>query len=497
MVTVPKRAGAGSGGHWLAAACAVSLCLAPLAARAQQQQTPPTTTPGVTTPGTATPGSGTTAAADFQALNRSLQVERTLAQFFNANADKAYLTATPISNPGTGTGTGTDTGTTTPGTGTANPGTGTGTTNPAVDSGASSTLSASLSGGEEVPPTTSTGTGTATFNFNQDRTQLAYDVRVTGLTGPATAMHLHRGPRGQAGEIIYTLTTPDANGVATGSVAINAADVDLLLQGGFSINVHTEANPNGEIRGQVVVQQTTTPGEPTPGTTPGTTPVTTPATIDSLRAIVTEIRAGHNAHVATLEQALGTNAQPAATFQNLDAPTLQQFLTMAITLEDFAVSAHQGVIQAWLTSGTGLGTGTDAAQPGSAQSLLSTVVAVALADARYAGALRAYRRAASTADGGDPNLTLTEDGGAQNVARDATQVDQFLQQYIVTTGTGTGTGTTPTQPGTGTGTGTTPTPPSTGTGTTPTPPSTGTGTDAGTGTGTGTNPAPGTGAGPY
>jgi hypothetical protein len=292
-------------------------------------------------------------------------------------------------------------------------------------------------------------------------------------------MHLHRGQPGEAGPIVYPLTTPDANGVSTGSTAINAADVDALTQGAFYINVHTAANPAGEIRGQVLVT-----AEPTPTPTPGTTPGATPVGLDALRGMVTEMRTGHTARVALMEQALGANAQPVPTFQNLDAPTLQQFLTLAITLEDFAVSAHQGVIQAWLTSGAGLGDPATATQPGSPQSVLSSIAAVALADARYAGALRAFRKAASTADGGDPSTTITEDGGAQNVARDAAQVDQFLQQYIVAAGTTPGTtpgatpGTTPATPipdtGTGTGNGT-------GTGT-------GTGTDTGTGTGTGTGP---------
>jgi hypothetical protein len=161
------------------------------------------------------------------------------------------------------------------------------------------------------------------------------------------------------------------------------------------------------------------------------------------------------------------------------------------------VSVHQGILNSALgitTGGTATPGGTD--QPGTtpavttpsiSANVLVTILAIALDDARHAGAIRAYRRAASTADGGDPNLTLTEDGGAQNVARNRDQALAFIQPFLAGgTAPGIGTGTTPTQPGTGTGTdtgtgGNTGAQPGTGTGT---------GTDAGTGTGTGTNPTP-------
>src|SRR5207244_3768668 len=89
--------------------------------------------------------------------------------------------------------------------------------------------------------------------------------------------------------------------------------------------------------GQVTVASTTPPTT-TPVTTPGATPS---ASLDALRAMVSEIQNHHQVHVALLEQGLSTNAQPAPSFQNVDAASLDQFLTMAITLEDFAVSVHQ------------------------------------------------------------------------------------------------------------------------------------------------------------
>jgi hypothetical protein len=410
----------------------------PLAVAQTPTPAQPTPTPG-TDPGTA-PGTTTPAASELQFLNDALLVERLAAAFFNANATKPYLTV-GVTNPA--------------------PEPAPGTAGALQDTSGGTTLSATLSGGEETPPVTTSATGTATFTFNEDRTQLAYDVRVSGLSGSATGMHIHRGARGVAGDIVYTLTNPDANGVATGSVAVNAPDVDPLLQGAFYLNVHTAANPNGEIRGQVVAQQE--PG-PTPGTPPGATPGTSPTTnLDALRGIVDEIRQHHNEHVTTLEQRLGTNAQQAPTFQNLDAPTLQQFLTMAQTIEDFAVSAHQGSILTAL--GIPFPTTPGDPQPGTTQpgsttpaagsipqAAIDLVLAIALDDARHAGAIRAYRKTVSTADGGDPNLTLTEDGGALNVARNRDQVLAFIQTYLAS-----GTAPAP-NPAPGTGNGTAPSP---------------------------------------
>src|SRR5207253_223267 len=100
--------------------------------------------------------------------------------------------------------------------------------------------------------------------------------------------------------------------------------------------------------------------------------------------------------------------------------------------------------------------------------ILATAGGIMDVEARHAGGLRAYRKVVGTAEGGDPNLTLTEDGQPLNPARTEAQVLAIIQPYIVGAGTGTGTGNTGTGNNTGTG--------STGTG------STGTGN---TGTGTG------------
>jgi hypothetical protein len=157
--------------------------------------------------------------------------------------------------------------------------------------------------------------------------------------------------------------------------------------------------------------------------------------------------------VTLLTGLLGSLAQAAPTFQNLDAPTLQQFLTMAQTFEDVGVSAYEGQIPLIQDKG-----------------ILATVDGIQAIEGRHAGGLRAYRKLVSTAEGGDPNTMLTEDGQAVNSPRTMAQVLALVAPYIV------GGTTTPTTPTTTTPTTTTPT--------TTTPTTTTGGTTGGTTTGT-------------
>jgi hypothetical protein len=109
-----------------------------------------------------------------------------------------------------------------------------------------------LTGAQEVPSVDTPAVGVATFSLGSDG-KLLYEVTATGLKGKPTAMHLHRGKAGVAGEVIYPLTTPSVDAVTTGTVDFKAADVADLDSQGFYINIHTESFPGGEIRGQVLV----------------------------------------------------------------------------------------------------------------------------------------------------------------------------------------------------------------------------------------------------
>jgi hypothetical protein len=112
------------------------------------------------------------------------------------------------------------------------------------------TLTAQLTGAQETPPTTSTGNGLAVFTLDASRTHLSYDVVISGLSN-VTAAHIHLGAPGVPGPIEIGLADGPFTHL-TGSATVPEGLSNSILAGDTYINVHTAANPGGEIRGQVV-----------------------------------------------------------------------------------------------------------------------------------------------------------------------------------------------------------------------------------------------------
>ena len=127
---------------------------------------------------------------------------------------------------------------------------------------------AQMSGANEVPALTSGATGTATFTLTGQT--LSYTVSVADLSGNVAASHIHLGAAGTNGGILYPFT---AAAVQSGQVASGTIDLTqpisngtssisgdsllaLLNSGQLYTNVHTQANPAGEIRGQITRQTT-------------------------------------------------------------------------------------------------------------------------------------------------------------------------------------------------------------------------------------------------
>ena len=112
-------------------------------------------------------------------------------------------------------------------------------------------LKATLDGKSEVPPNASAGTGTADIDYDPATKKLSWKLTYSGLSGPATAAHFHgpaeAGKNGGVAVAIPNATSSPAEGSATLTDA-QAAD---LTAGKYYVNVHTAANPGGEIRGQV------------------------------------------------------------------------------------------------------------------------------------------------------------------------------------------------------------------------------------------------------
>lgn len=110
---------------------------------------------------------------------------------------------------------------------------------------------ASLDPQQENPAVTSNGRGTATLTYTPHG--LVYRIAVDNLSGPITAAHFHSAPAGTNGGVVTNILASFTGNVATGVWAIPNSDVlEDLLTNQLYINIHTAANPGGEIRGQVL-----------------------------------------------------------------------------------------------------------------------------------------------------------------------------------------------------------------------------------------------------
>ena len=110
-------------------------------------------------------------------------------------------------------------------------------------------FTAAINGNQENPPVAGGATGTGSFTLTEEA--LIYKITVNGLTGPITAAHLHTGAIGANGPVTITLTPSFAGTTATGTVVLTPTQRHDLIAGGLYVNIHTGANPGGEIRGQV------------------------------------------------------------------------------------------------------------------------------------------------------------------------------------------------------------------------------------------------------
>lgn len=110
---------------------------------------------------------------------------------------------------------------------------------------------ADLTGASEVPPNASTGTGTVTATFDTTSKQLSWKGTYSGLSGPATAAHFH-GPAGPGKNAGVAMAIKPSTSPLEGSATLTDAQAADLMAGNWYVNVHTEANKGGELRGQLV-----------------------------------------------------------------------------------------------------------------------------------------------------------------------------------------------------------------------------------------------------
>ena len=113
---------------------------------------------------------------------------------------------------------------------------------------------AKLTGGQENPAVSSTGNGRASVSINSAGTQALVSVQWADLSGNLTVGHVHTGLFGSNGPVVCNLSPPAviAGAVVDVLCTFSAAQITTLKRGGLYVNLHTAANPGGEIRGQIV-----------------------------------------------------------------------------------------------------------------------------------------------------------------------------------------------------------------------------------------------------
>ena len=92
--------------------------------------------------------------------------------------------------------------------------------------------------------------GSGRFTGTLTGRSLKWKLTFKGLTGPASAAHIHLGKRGVAGAVAVPLCGPCRSGVH-GKTRVTASVAKALKARGAYVNVHTAKNPDGEVRGQI------------------------------------------------------------------------------------------------------------------------------------------------------------------------------------------------------------------------------------------------------
>jgi hypothetical protein len=106
-----------------------------------------------------------------------------------------------------------------------------------------------LSGSNEVPAVSSSAAGTGSVTVARDRSVMA-KITVTGMN--ATAAHIHMGAAGANGPVIVPFTkSGDNTFVAPDGAKMTEEQYEAWKAGRTYVNVHSAANPGGEIRAQL------------------------------------------------------------------------------------------------------------------------------------------------------------------------------------------------------------------------------------------------------
>ncbi len=111
-----------------------------------------------------------------------------------------------------------------------------------------------LAGDQEVPAKSVPAVGTGDVSYNKNTKTLSYFVTYSNLSGNPTMGHIHgSAARGANAPVLFPFAKIPAStsGAVSGSAVLTAAQETDLMNGLYYFNLHTAANPGGEIRGQI------------------------------------------------------------------------------------------------------------------------------------------------------------------------------------------------------------------------------------------------------
>ena len=116
-------------------------------------------------------------------------------------------------------------------------------------------FSVPLTGAEQVPPVDTPAKGSAAITYDPATRVVTWTISYTGLSAPATMAHFH-GPaeKGKNAPVLIWLSTKGSPAASPfkGEATLTPEQAQQFMAGDWYVNVHTQAHPGGEIRGQVV-----------------------------------------------------------------------------------------------------------------------------------------------------------------------------------------------------------------------------------------------------
>jgi len=106
-----------------------------------------------------------------------------------------------------------------------------------------------------TPQTVTTILGEGEVILTLNGNALSVEGNFAGMSGAATGAHIHNGPPAQPGPVIFTLeVSQGTNGNVSGELTLSDEQVAALQANEFYIQIHTESNPPGELRGWVFLR---------------------------------------------------------------------------------------------------------------------------------------------------------------------------------------------------------------------------------------------------